>query len=52
MYTFNNDWLCHNFGNLNLSLFVYTFDDILLVYPKYPLCIYVLPQDDPRRPNM
>jgi len=37
------------FGNLIFNLFVHTYDDIL--YPKCILCIYVLPEDDSRRPK-
>jgi hypothetical protein len=36
-------------GSLILNLFVLTHDDIL--YPKCLLCIYVLPEDGPRRPK-
>ena len=37
------------FGSLNFSLFVHTYDDIL--YHKYFLCIYVLPENDSGRPK-
>ena len=37
------------FGSLILNKFVLTYDVIL--YIKYLLCIYVLPQDDSRRPK-
>jgi len=49
MYSFNNNLLCNNFVFLNFNLFVHTYYDIL--YPKYPPCIYVLPEDGPRRPK-
>ena len=37
------------FGSLNFSIFVHTCDDVL--YSKCLLCIYVYPEDDPRRPK-
>jgi len=37
------------FGSLNFNLFVHTYDNIL--YPKFLLCIYVIPEDSPRRPK-
>jgi hypothetical protein len=49
MYSFNDDLLCNKFVSLNFSLFVYTYNDIS--YPKCLLCIYVLPEDGPRRPK-
>jgi len=41
--------LYHNFGSIILILFLLTYDDIL--HHKYLLSIYVLPEDDPRRPK-
>jgi hypothetical protein len=37
------------FGSLIFNLFVHNYDDIL--YPKCLLCIYVLPEDGPRKPK-
>jgi len=37
-------------GSLIFNLFVLTYDDIL--YHKCILCIYVLPEDGPRRPKI
>jgi len=36
-------------NSLIFNLFVHTYDDIS--YPKYLTCIYVLPEDGPRRPK-
>jgi hypothetical protein len=36
-------------GSIILNIFMLTYDDIL--YPKCLLCIYVLPEDGPRRPK-
>jgi len=42
-------WYVIILGSIIFNLFVHTYDDIF--YPKYILCIYVLPEDGLCRPK-